>query len=292
MSSKSRNAKVQLVLITGVSGAGKSSAAKALEDLGFYCIDNLPLSLLRPLLTAPWEHVPGVERVAIVTDVRAPGLVADLPGLLESLDRSAVEPFLLFLDTADEVLLRRYTETRRKHPMAEKGSVIDGIRQERELLIELRGQADRVMMTSDWTVHEIRDEVIREFGGGAEREGFVVSLVSFGFKRGIPYGSDLMFDVRYLPNPHFIKELRAQSGLDPEVRAFLEANSSFTELESRLGELLEFLLPRFQAENRSYLTVSIGCTGGRHRSVAMVEALAQRLGGQWGIRASHRDVHL
>ena len=187
--------KVQLVLITGLSGAGKSSAINALEDLGFYCIDNLPLSLLRPLLIDPVAHLSGVDRVAIVTDVRAPGLVADLPELLECIDRTKVDPFLLFLDTSDEVLLRRYTETRRKHPLASDGPVIDGIAAERELLTELRGRADRVMVTSEWTVHEIRAEVIAEFGDESQdRDGVVVSLVSFGFKRGIPYGSDLLFD--------------------------------------------------------------------------------------------------
>ncbi len=283
--------KVRLVLITGVSGAGKSSAVKTFEDLGYYCIDNLPMTLLRPLLTSPSQHVPDAARVAVVTDVRSPGLIADLPELLGSLDRSVVDPFLLFLDTSDEVLIRRYSETRRKHPLATKGSVIDGISRERELLTELRGLADRIMVTTDWNVHDIRDEVMREFGeDSASGAGLVVSMVSFGFKRGIPYGSDLLFDVRYLPNPHFIEELKPHSGLDDAVRTFLEAQRSFCELRDRLVDLLEFLLPQFQQENRSYLTVSIGCTGGRHRSVAMVEALAQELGVRWRVRVSHRDV--
>ena len=284
---------IQLVLITGVSGAGKSSAMNALEDLGFYCIDNLPLSLLRPLLTSPEDHLNEAQRVAIVTDSRAPGLVDDLPELLQAIDRSKIEPFLLFLDTTDEVLVRRYSETRRKHPLAGDGLVIDGIRRERELLTELRGLADRVMVTSDWTVHDMRAEVVREFGGGQEAtRGPQISLVSFGFKRGIPYGADLMFDVRFLPNPYFSEELRPLSGMDGPVQAFLEEKEEYRELRGRLIDLLAFLLPRFERENRAYLTVAIGCTGGRHRSVRLVEDLHSALiADDWSARISHRDVH-
>lgn len=284
---------IQLVLITGVSGAGKSSAMNALEDLGYYCIDNLPLTLLRPLLAAPKEHLAGAQRVAIVTDSRAPGLVDDLPGLLQSIDRSSMEPFLLFLDTTDEVLVRRYSETRRKHPLAGDGLVIDGIRREREMLTELRGLADRVMVTSDWTVHDMRAEVVREFGGGQDvTRGPQISLVSFGFKRGIPYGADLMFDVRFLPNPYFSEELRPLSGMDEPVQTFLEEKQEYRELRERLLDLLGFLLPRFERENRAYLTVAIGCTGGRHRSVRLVEDLHAALASdEWTVRISHRDVH-
>lgn len=265
----------------------------ALEDLGYYCIDNLPVTLLRPLLAAPREHLAGAQRVAIVTDSRAPGLVDDLPGLLQSIDRSRIEPFLLFLDTTDEVLVRRYSETRRKHPLAGDGLVIDGIRREREMLTELRGLADRVMVTSDWTVHDMRAEVVREFGGGQDvRRGPQISLVSFGFKRGIPYGADLMFDVRFLPNPYFSEELRPLSGMDEPVQSFLEEKDEYRELRRRLLDLLGFLLPRFERENRAYLTVAIGCTGGRHRSVRLVEDLHAALASDdWTVRISHRDVH-
>ena len=284
---------IQLVLITGVSGAGKSSAMNALEDLGYYCIDNLPVSLLRPLLAAPKEHLAGSHRVAIVTDSRAPGLVDDLPELLRGIDRSRIEPFLLFLDTTDEVLVRRYSETRRKHPLAGDGLVIDGIRREREMLTELRGLADRVMVTSEWTVHDMRAEVVREFGGGQDSvRGPQISLVSFGFKRGIPYGADLMFDVRFLPNPYFSEELRPLSGMDEPVHDFLESKEEYRELRERLLDLLGFLLPRFERENRAYLTVAIGCTGGRHRSVRLVEDLHAALAAEdWTVRISHRDVH-
>jgi RNase adapter protein RapZ len=290
--SDDKPARIQLVLITGMSGSGKSSVAKTLEDLGYYCVDNLPVTLLRSFLEDPPAHLPEIARVAVVADVRAPGVAAELPELIAGLDRNRVTPVLLFLDTSDEVLVRRYSETRRRHPLSEDEPVIEAIRKERALLADLRGLADRVFDTSEWTIHEVRAEVAREFSPERwARSGLSVSLVSFGFKHGIPYGADMVFDVRYLPNPHFVPELQPLSGLDAPVLDFLAQAEEFELLAARLEELLEFLLPRFDAENRSYLTVGIGCTGGRHRSVALVERLAARLHeGNWTVRAVHRDI--
>jgi UPF0042 nucleotide-binding protein len=290
-----RDERVRLVLITGLSGSGKSSVAKCFEDLGYYCLDNLPVALLRPVLEDPARQVEGAPRIAVVTDIRAPNMAATLPAMFRGIDRSRVDPFLLFLDSTDEVLLRRYSETRRRHPLGDDGSVLGAIERERAQLQDLRGLADLVLDTSELTIHDIRSRVFREFRElGTERfarSQLTVSLVSFGFKRGIPYGSDMIFDLRFLPNPYFVDELRDQSGLDRPVLDFLEERTDFEEVATKLGDLLEYVLPRFVAEHRAYLTIGIGCTGGRHRSVAMVERLARRLQGEdWSVRKLHRDI--
>jgi UPF0042 nucleotide-binding protein len=227
-----------------------------------------------------------------VTDVRAPHFAEAFPRLLESIDTERVEPTLLFLEASDEALVRRFSETRRPHPLAGDRPLIEGIARERELLSELRGSADMVFDTSEWTIHEIRSQIFREF---SERPGegpaLVVSLVSFGFKHGIPHGTDLLFDLRFLPNPHFVPGLREQTGQDAPVRDYLEAQAEYGETLARLADLLGFLLPRYRRENRSYLTIAVGCTGGRHRSVCMVEDLRRRLEDDgWAIRTVHRDV--
>ncbi len=282
-----------LVIITGLSGSGKSSVGNAFEDLGYYTVDNLPLPLLREFLERPSELAPGDGRVAVVADLRMPGFAREFPRLLEGLDRSRVELTLLFLEASDEALVRRFSETRRPHPLAPDRSVIEGIRRERELMAELRGQADIVFDTSEWSIHEVRSEVYRRF---TDREGgappaMVVTLVTFGFKHGIPYGTDLLFDVRFLPNPHFVPGLRELTGRDEPVRRYLEEQEDFAELVDRLADLLAFLLPRYRREHRSYLSVAIGCTGGRHRSVGVAEALEGRLSGLgYTVRLMHRDA--
>lgn len=292
MSADEPRKKGRLVLITGLSGSGKSSVAKCFEDLGYHTVDNLPLPLLRRFLESPLELVEGNDRIAVVTDVRAPHFADAFPPLFQEIDTERVDPTLLFLEASDEALVRRFSETRRPHPLAGDRPLIEGIARERELLSELRGEADMVLDTSEWTIHEIRSQIYRDF---AERPGegpaLVVSLVSFGFKHGLPYGTDLLFDVRYLPNPHFVPGLREQTGRDAPVRDFLEAQEEYGETLERLEDLLQFLLPRYRRENRSYLTVAVGCTGGRHRSVAIVEHLKSALEtAGWSVRAVHRDV--
>jgi UPF0042 nucleotide-binding protein len=284
--------RTRLVLITGLSGSGKSSVAKCFEDLGYYCLDNLPVALLRPVIEDPGRYVEGARRIAVVTDIRAPKMASSLPGMIRAIDRERVDPFLLFLESTDEVLLRRYSETRRRHPLGGGGSVLEAIERERAQLQDLRGLADLVLDTTELTTHDIRARVFREFSPERyARTQLSISLVSFGFKRGIPYGSDMIFDLRFLPNPYFVEELRDQSGLDRPVLDFLERQTDFAEVAARLGDLLEYVLPRFVAEHRAYLTVGIGCTGGRHRSVAMVERLARRLqGADWSVRKLHRDI--
>ena len=224
-----------------------------------------------------------------MTDVRSPGVADELPDFLANLDRKRVEPVLLFLDTSNEILVRRYSETRRRHPLSEEEPVIEGIRKERAILEGLRGAADRVIDTTELTIHEIRAELVRDFGD--DRAGLTVTLVTFGFKRGIPYGTDMLFDVRFLRNPYFEPGLRELPGTDTKVVEFLEAQSDFNEVAEKLTDLLEDLLPRFREENRSYLTVAIGCTGGRHRSVATGEHLTRVLRDSgWEVQLQHRDI--
>lgn len=282
----------KLVLITGLSGSGKSTVAKCFEDMSYYTVDNLPLPLLRLFLENPLEHVSGHERIAVVTDVRAPGFEEELPRLMAEIDREKIDVTLLFLESSDEVIVRRFSETRRPHPLAPDRPAIEGIRRERELLAELRSHADMVFDSSEWSIHEIRNQVYREFASHpGEEPGMVVSLVSFGFKHGIPYGTDLLFDVRFLPNPHFVPGLREQTGQDGAVREYLDRQPDYAELIDRLTDLLGYLLPRYRRENRSYLSVAIGCTGGRHRSVAVGERLKERLDELgWPTRVIHRDV--
>lgn len=284
-------APARLLVISGLSGSGKSTAANALEDVGYYCVDNLPLPLLRTFLADPAAQVGDRRLIAVVTDVRARGSAEVLPGLLEKIDRRRFEPTVVFLEASEEALLRRYSETRRSHPLGVgERPVIDGIGREKELLAALRGRADLILDTSDWSVHDVRREIHREFA--EERNARItVSLVSFGFKHGVPAGSDLVFDVRFLPNPHFVPGLRELSGCDGAVQEFLAAKADFREMMERLEGFLLFLLPRYQRENRSYLTVSVGCTGGRHRSVALCEGLAPDLQAQgWSVRKRHRDI--
>ena len=282
----------RLVLITGLSGSGKSTVAKCFEDLGYYCVDNLPLTLLRRFLADPVAHIDVDRRIAVVTDVRAPGFAAEFPRLLREIDRRRVEPTLLFLEASDESLVRRFSETRRPHPLAEDRPVIEGIRREREVLAELRAMADMVLDTSEWSIHEIRAQVYRDFAiHPGEEPGMVITLVSFGYKFGIPYGTDLLFDARFLPNPHFVPGLREHTGQEAAVLDYLDAQPDFGEFVARLGDFLLYLLPRYRQENRSYLSVAVGCTGGRHRSVAICERLAARLqDAGWTVKVIHRDI--
>ena len=301
--------RLRLVLITGLSGSGKSVVAKCFEDLGYYTVDNLPLPLLREFLERPGELVFGHERIAVVADLRAPGFAEEFPRLIAEIDRTTFKeqsqpgsssqpgpcghsrPILLFLEASDEVLVRRFSETRRPHPLAPDQPAIAGIRRERELLAGLRPRADLVFDTSHWSIHETRAQVYRAFAAAGEQPEMVVSLVSFGFKHGVPVGTDLLFDVRFLANPHFVSGLREQTGQDDAVLEYLEQQPDFEELITRLTDLLGFLLPRYRRENRSYLSVAVGCTGGRHRSVAICERLKRRLDASgWQARLIHRDI--
>lgn len=274
------------VVITGLSGSGKSSAAKCFEDAGYYCVDNLPLKLLERLLLEHETLVPDHECIAVVADVRSPGFVEKFPAVLDG----SPESILIFFEASDDTLVRRFSETRRPHPLAQDRTVAAGIRAERALLSPLRARADLVVDTGEWSVHDLRQHIFREYAAMVT-SNLVVSVISFGFKFGIPTGADLLFDLRFLPNPYFVPGLREKTGVDPEVQDFLNSEAEFGEVQAKLEELIRFLLPRYQRENRSYLTIAIGCTGGRHRSVAMTEALAKILRSEnQSIQINHRDI--
>lgn len=274
------------VVITGLSGSGKSTAAKCFEDSGYYCVDNLPLELLERLLLEDETLVPEHENIAVVADVRSPGFVERFPDVLAA----APEAVLIFFEASDAVLVRRFSETRRPHPLAQDRNVLDGITEERELLSPLRARADLVVDTGEWSVHDLRQHIFREYAASVS-DKLVVSVTSFGFKFGIPKGADLLFDVRFLTNPYFVEGLREKTGLDSEVREFLGGEAEFSEVLAKLEDFVSFLLPRYERENRSYLTIAIGCTGGRHRSVAIAEALAENLRtSERSLQINHRDI--
>ncbi len=280
---------LQVVFVSGLSGSGKTTVMASLEDLGFYCVDNLPAQLTRQFLDLCVAAQPPIGRVALAIDAREGAFLRGVPGVIEDLRRQNLSVRVLFLDCATDVLVNRYRETRRVHPLSPGGSVEEGIETERQLLVEIAELADLRIDTSELNVHELRETVARAVSG--EGRGTVVNLVSFGFRHGVPRGADLMFDVRFLRNPHFHPTLRPKTGLDADVAAYALEEERGLGLLTRLRDLLQFLLPLYEAEGKAYLTVAVGCTGGRHRSVAVVEALAPdlRRGGR-EVNVNHRDV--
>jgi UPF0042 nucleotide-binding protein len=280
---------VPVVIITGLSGSGMSSALKAFEDLGYFAVDNLPVQLI-PTFARLCDESSEIARTAFVVDVRSREFLPEFPRIHEELRDKGVEVKVVFLEADDEVLLRRYSETRRPHPLHEK-DVVAAIRQERVLLSEIRELADVIIDTSEHTVHTLRDFIKSIFARKSGSLEMNATISSFGFRHGLPRGLDLLLDVRFLPNPHFIPELRPFTGQDRQVVEYLESQPEVEETISRFADLLSFLLPRFQREGKSYLNVGIGCTGGRHRSVMVAEALHRRLR-DLGLKTNvvHRDV--
>jgi RNase adapter protein RapZ len=282
----------RIVLVTGLSGAGKSTATKALEDLGFFCIDNLPVMLLPKLLELVSHGASDeVQRIAIVVDAREGRFLDSTQAALDEVREEGHQLEVMFLDCADEALIRRFSETRRRHPLSDD-SVQEGIALERRMLSQLRALADQVVDTTRMNVHELRDTVIAKFGGPGQDDKLNVTLLSFGFRNGIPPASDLVFDVRFLPNPYFVEGLKPHPGTDPRVSQWVLERMQTQEFLARLESMLLFLIPQYRAEGKSYLTVSIGCTGGRHRSVALAEELGRRLAEKHraNVNVTHRDV--
>jgi UPF0042 nucleotide-binding protein len=260
-------------IITGLSGAGRSEAAKCLEDLGYFVVDNLPPALL-PKMAELASKPGGPGRVAIVLDVRGGVFFGELSKALEELDTLSIPYRILYLEASDEDLVNRYAATRHRHPLAPADRVIEGIRKERLMMESLRGDADLIVDTSGLSPHELRDRLREAFSDAPPEQGLQVSLISFGYKYGSPRDADLVLDVRFLPNPHWIDELRPLPGTDDRVRTYVKGQQTYREFMRRLRSLLGFMVPGFVAEGKSYLTIAVGCTGGRHRSVVIVDELA------------------
>lgn len=282
---------VRLLVISGVSGAGKTTAVHALEDLGYFCVDNLPPPLLPAFIELATRPGSELDHVALVMDARERHFLVDVPAALGILDDPRLDAQLLFLDCRDELLLRRFSETRRLHPLAPKAGVSEGIALERDALTPFRDRADLVIDTSDMTVHELAAEIKSVFATRRSEAELVVTVMSFGFKYGAPASADLVFDVRFLPNPHFVPELKDFTGLDAPVVHFFEGHAAVRDVESKFVEFIADLLPRYQHEGKSYLTVAIGCTGGKHRSIYLTERIGERLTAKgFRIRVRHREL--
>jgi UPF0042 nucleotide-binding protein len=284
---------LRIVLLTGMSGGGKSTAIRALEDAGWFCIDNLPVVLVPKLLELVVHGASDeVHRLALVIDAREGRFLDQTPQAVEEVRRAGHRLEVVFLDSADETLSHRFSETRRRHPLSPEGTVAEGIALERKLLAALRGIADVVIDTTRMNVHELRDVITARFGAASDADVLNVTLVSFGYRNGIPANSDLVLDVRFLPNPYFVEGLKPHPGTDPRVSEWVLGRPQTQEFLQHLESLLAFLLPQYKAEGKSYLTLSIGCTGGRHRSVALAEELSKRLTEKHRarVKVTHRDV--
>lgn len=288
----SKFAGARFVFLTGLSGSGKTLAMKALEDAGFFCIDNLPAKLILPFGELTAKGGDNIDRVAIVTDIRERNFVKDFPDVHRRLQEQGFSTTVMFLLARNDVLVRRFSESRRPHPLQTEGSSLEeAVKAEERELAPIRRLADRILDTSDLTVHELRRHVLESFVDANPSQGPAIQVVSFGYKYGVPSGADLVFDVRFLPNPYFEAGLRDKTGNDSEVEAFLFSHKQTDELLDRLEDFLGYLLPQYASEGKSNLTIAIGCTGGKHRSVALSNHLGERLRrGHDHVRVSHRDV--
>ncbi|WP_099222675.1 RNase adapter RapZ [Listeria costaricensis] len=280
---------LQLVIITGMSGAGKTVAMQSLEDLGYFCVDNLPPSLL-PKFWELMKESGKMNRIALVMDLRGREFFDSIQSALDELDNTSfITTKILFLDADDQVLVSRYKETRRHHPLAPTGSITEGIEAEREMLSDLKGRAQLVINTSSLKPRELRERINREFKT-SEREVFNVQVMSFGFKYGLPIDADLVFDVRFLPNPHYIDKMRPLTGRDQEVYDYVMKWPETQEFLDKVVDLLLFTLPYYKREGKTQLLVAIGCTGGQHRSVALTEYIGKTLQNKYETGISHRDM--
>jgi UPF0042 nucleotide-binding protein len=282
---------MRILIITGLSGSGKSNAVRALEDEGFFCLDNLPVTLFPTFIELVDNAKERVRDVGLVMDIRGRDFLKGYEKVIQEIGESGHSVEILFLDATDEVLIRRFSETRRRHPALDSGSVSEGIRFEREQLAGLRRLATTLIDTSELNVHQLKELIIARIKGEQGGREMTVHLESFGYRFGIPLEADMVMDVRFLPNPHFIPELKKFSGLDPKVRDFVLEKTDTRIFLEKFQDMMEFLLPGYRREGKSYLTVSIGCTGGRHRSVVVVEALRDFFTRKnVNLRITHRDA--
>ncbi|WP_033827857.1 RNase adapter RapZ [Bacillus andreraoultii] len=281
---------LQIVIITGMSGAGKTVAIQSFEDLGFFCVDNLPPMLLPKFLELMRDSKNKMNKVALVMDLRGREFFEQLIHVLAELQQySWLVPHILFLDADDSTLVRRYKETRRFHPLAKSGLPLDGIRAERKLLEELKARAQTIINTSQLKPKELREKIAKEFSNNKQNL-FTVNVVSFGFKHGIPIDADLVFDVRFLPNPFYIEHMRPKTGLDDEVYQYVMKWTDTSKFLEKLFDMLAFMLPLYKREGKSQLVIAIGCTGGQHRSVAISKYLGEKLAKDYEVQVSHREI--
>ncbi|WP_263408133.1 RNase adapter RapZ [Terriglobus tenax] len=286
---KKPDTKDELVILTGLSGSGKLSALKTFEDLGFYSVDNLPLELV-PRFADLVRQSHEITRAALVVDVREGMKLEAFPAILKDV-RKVLETKVVFLEATDEVLLRRFSETRRPHPLGRNDTVLQSIQRERQRLDPVRNVADIILDTSKFNVHELRAHINQQFDRDAHGQSLLISSISFGFKNGVPPEADLVFDVRFLPNPHFIPEFRKETGLNPKVARYVKRFPQTKEFLDKTSDLLKFLLPFYVKEGKSYLTIAFGCTGGQHRSVAIAEEMKKRLESEgYRVKSGHRDM--
>lgn len=282
---------MRILFISGLSGSGKSTAVRALEDERFFCLDNLPVTLVPTFIELADKSKDRIHDVALVMDIRGRDFLQGYEKVIQEIREKGHSVEMLFLDATDEVLIRRFSETRRRHPALESGSVPEGIRFEREQLADLRRLATTIIDTSELNVHQLKELIISRIRGEQGAREMTVHLQSFGYRYGIPLEADLVMDVRFLPNPHFIPELREFSGLDARVRDFVMEKKETNSFLQKFLDLMDFLLPRYRQEGKSYLTVSIGCTGGRHRSVVIAEAMREFFAGEnVNLKVTHRDM--
>ena len=280
----------QIVIITGMSGAGKTVAIQSFEDLGFFCVDNLPPTLLPKFLELMKESGNKMNKVALVMDLRGREFFDHLFKALDDLVESSwVTPQILFLEADDETLVRRYKETRRKHPLAQEGLPLEGIQNERDLLADLKGRAQIIYNTSQMKPRELREKILTQFSAN-NKTIFTVNVMSFGFKHGLPIDADLVFDVRFLPNPHYIDHMRPKTGLDEEVSSYVLKWSETQKFLEKVTDLLSFMLPHYKREGKAQLVIAIGCTGGQHRSVTLAEAIGHFYEKDFHTQISHRDI--
>jgi len=289
MKKASGSAKTELVIITGLSGSGKGTVLKALEDLGYYSVDNLPLDLI-PKFAQLAKDAPNIRRAALVVDIREGAALERFPALFKRI-RRMVPTRLIFLESDDSSLIRRFSETRRPHPLGTEQSVSASIRSERERLQPIRKLANPIINTTKFNVHELRETIHRTFGGQKGTPEILVQVTSFGYRHGVPAESDLVFDVRFLPNPNYIPAFKNYSGKHPSVARYIRSFPQTTEFIERISDLLIYLLPHYIAEGKSYLTISFGCTGGHHRSVLIASEIRKRLAAAgYRVKETHRDV--
>lgn len=279
-----------IVIITGLSGAGRSQALRTLEDLGYFCVDNLPPSLI-PTFIDLYSKAREDMRIAMVVDIRGGEFFSDLWEALRLLKEKGVKPTVLYLEADDDVLIRRFKETRRRHPLSPQGSILEGLRDEREILSDVKAAANIIMDTSDLTPAEFRKQLIEVFSRGVKSQKLLITIVTFGFKHGLPLDADLVFDVRFLPNPHYVEELRPLSGKDPQVVDYIMDSPVTHSFFTHLKKFIDFLLPKYIDEGKTHLNIAIGCTGGRHRSVVIGEALKTHLEARdHTVIMEHRDM--